>query len=395
MDRRDTEDAGGTIAVLGGGVVGITTAIHLELVGYDTTIFAARLPGDDDPGPTFASHYAAASVKPSFVTMRNLRRVLEHSQDVFGLLWEAGSMGVRRQPSFELFEEDCPDPEYAGVLHGFDRIENVEAYPRRTGAAEVFGWRFSVYFAETPAFLDRCYALYCALGGEVRRREITREEIGSLPGDVLVNCTGFWSRDLFDEPRPYEAHVGHQVLARGVPPVRDPAGRLFSYSYVTDDRAPPDQSGLVYSYPRMDALVLGGSRIPADVAPGEPWNGEIDGPTRTIDGIDVPARIVETNADLLRGYAGVDLDDAVLTARYGYRPVRDPDGEGVRIEREAVDGRPVVHNYGHGGAGVTLSWGSAAEVGSLVREVVEPDPGPVDVPVEYAVAERLAKLVRS
>ena len=44
----------------------------------------------------------------------------------------------------------------------------------------------------------------------------------------------------------------------------------------------------------------------------------------------------------------------------------------MRLEAEetvAADGssqRLLVHNYGHGGAGVTLSWGCAREVASLV-----------------------------
>ena len=228
----------------------------------------------------------------------------------------------------------------------------------------------------------------------MHRGTLTREGFLSLPADVLVNCAGLRGPDLVDDPRPMRAFVGHQIIARGLPLVRDPDGEPFAYSYTAGEATPPEQTGLAYAYPRMDCLVLGGSRIPADVEPGEPWDGEIDGPTETIDGVEVPARLVDLNADLLSGYAGVDLHDADLTARYGYRPVRDPDGEGVRLELEELDGRPLVHDYGHGGAGVTLSWGSAARVTSLVREVVEPAPAPVDVLPEFSVAERLAEFLQ-
>lgn len=40
----------------------------------------------------------------------------------------------------------------------------------------------------------------------------------------------------------------------------------------------------------------------------------------------------------------------------------------VRLEAEKVEGRTVVHNYGHGGAGVTLSWGCAEEVVEIVSQ---------------------------
>jgi D-amino-acid oxidase len=54
----------------------------------------------------------------------------------------------------------------------------------------------------------------------------------------------------------------------------------------------------------------------------------------------------------------------VLAHRVGLRPVRPQ----VRLETQAVPGgRHVVHNYGHGGAGVTLSWGCALAVAGAVN----------------------------
>jgi glycine/D-amino acid oxidase-like deaminating enzyme len=47
----------------------------------------------------------------------------------------------------------------------------------------------------------------------------------------------------------------------------------------------------------------------------------------------------------------------------GLRPFRSG---GVRLERESLADKILIHNYGHGGAGVTLSWGSAEEVADLL-----------------------------
>ncbi len=48
----------------------------------------------------------------------------------------------------------------------------------------------------------------------------------------------------------------------------------------------------------------------------------------------------------------------------GLRPAREA---GVRIEAEALpDGGLLVHNYGHGGAGVTVAWGCARAAAALV-----------------------------
>jgi D-amino-acid oxidase len=54
----------------------------------------------------------------------------------------------------------------------------------------------------------------------------------------------------------------------------------------------------------------------------------------------------------------------VLEHRAGLRPWRPE----VRLEMETVGGAAVIHNYGHGGAGVTLSWGCADRVVELAEE---------------------------
>lgn len=72
-----------------------------------------------------------------------------------------------------------------------------------------------------------------------------------------------------------------------------------------------------------------------------------------------------TTARILRGCAAIEprLRGVAVTAqRIGLRPVRPS----VRLEEERLDGRRLLHNYGHGGAGVTLSWGCAGEVTAAV-----------------------------
>lgn len=65
-----------------------------------------------------------------------------------------------------------------------------------------------------------------------------------------------------------------------------------------------------------------------------------------------------------------DLADARLIQRVaGLRPHRP---SGIRLEAERIGEKLVVHNYGHGGAGVTLSWGSAEEAAALLGEALPP-----------------------
>jgi len=58
----------------------------------------------------------------------------------------------------------------------------------------------------------------------------------------------------------------------------------------------------------------------------------------------------------------------LLSVGVGLRPWRPS----VRVEREALGRAWLIHDYGHGGAGVTLSWGCAEEVARLAVEALDP-----------------------
>lgn len=72
-----------------------------------------------------------------------------------------------------------------------------------------------------------------------------------------------------------------------------------------------------------------------------------------------------------------DLDAGPVRFIAGLRPKRRGS---YRLEAVRQGGKTVIHNYGHGGAGITLCWGCAGEVLDLVRASA-PDgrPGPVAV----------------
>ena len=55
----------------------------------------------------------------------------------------------------------------------------------------------------------------------------------------------------------------------------------------------------------------------------------------------------------------------------GLRPFR---AEGYVVEAQRIGNKLLIHNYGHGGAGITLSWGTATQAVDLVRDFVAPAP---------------------
>lgn len=149
--------------------------------------------------------------------------------------------------------------------------------------------------------------------GRITRRRV--EDLRELRGPV-VNCTGFGARALCDDA---ELQPGY-----GVAVIADRPD--FDHAIVEAD----DEERLMYVIPRTDDCVLGGyDRITP------PDDGEV-------------ARILER--------CGIDV--RVRGVVHGIRPVRTT----VRLERDGE----VIHNYGHGGAGFTLSWGCARDVLELI-----------------------------
>ena len=113
--------------------------------------------------------------------------------------------------------------------------------------------------------------------------------------------------------------------------------------WLVDDDHP---AGMVYALPHPGWVVCGGTDVGGD------WSTEPD--PRVHD--EIVARVRSVVPEL--------ADAEVLGSRVGLRPV----APSVRLARHPASGRDVVTSYGHGGAGVTLSWGCADEVVRLVGE---------------------------
>ena len=368
-----------TVAVLGGGFSGLTTGVVLQLLGYTTTIYTARRCDHSDPTvhrPTFASLYPAASILPHTVQIDALDEHMRLSTAFFDRLAQEDEFGVRWQQQVEAFEQPVDPPPYADMVRDFRMMPSdgsgLPDVPRRPGAGALYGWAATILFAETPVYRPRLYALYRLLGGTVVDRTMTPERIRNLAADAIVNCTGTGTLGLFSDSHPYDAIRG--CLLHVTPPddplaIRD--GQPFSYNYSPSMDVYPTADGTpgdVYFYPRRDAWVLGGSRRHGTLVDGA-WTGNaIMGPTTNVGGVTVPAPVLELNRELIHALTGVDVAERIERAVYGIRFTRDLDGAGVRLELSHEHGHPVVHNVGHGGAGVTLSWGCAITVARILHD---------------------------
>ncbi|MFD4327627.1 NAD(P)/FAD-dependent oxidoreductase [Nocardioides sp. NPDC058538] len=182
---------------------------------------------------------------------------------------------------------------------------------------------FTVPIAEMPVYLPWLERRITAAGGNIATGTV--EDLASLDADVVVNATGLGSRELVGDVSLYPVQGQIVVLGPGA----------------TEEWLEAEGDAPSYVFPRGGDTIVGGTSVP------HAWDQSPD--PRTAERIlaDATAAVPEiANAE-------------VRAHLVGLRPARPS----VRLERE---GR-VVHCYGHGGAGVTLSWGCASEVASLVE----------------------------
>lgn len=313
------------VRVVGAGVIGLTTAVLLSQRGDRVSVWSA------DPPLATTSAVAAAVWYPYRV--EPAERVLPWSAaslQVFAELAREPAAAVRWCEVLELFREPVADPWWREAVPTFGRAAPGVLPP---GYADGYALRLPVVVMDR--YLGYLQDRVAGAGGAVTMRLVGRLEEAAAGVDAVVSCVGTGARQLLPDPAVYP--VRGQVVV-----VRNPGIERC----LLDTHNP---AGVTYVIPRGDDCVLGGT------VEQDEWGLE-------------PSPI-ESEA-ILRRCTALEprLSGAeVLEHRVGLRPGRRP----VRLDVARLDdGTPVVHQHGHGGAGVTLSWGSAAEAVGLLDEAL-------------------------
>ena len=305
------------VIVIGAGVSGLSSAIRLLEAGQDVEIVAREAPAQTTSAVAAAIWYPyrAAPAERMLTWGSATYRELER-------LAAVPETGAVMREGVELFREPAPDPWWAATVSGF-RHARPDELPE--GFAD--GYRMRLPVADMSIYLGWLEREVLRLGGRITRRTVERIADLADTAEVVVNCAGLGAREL----------VGDRSLfgVRGQVSVVDaPDVSRFVF----------DQSAMTVVIPRVSDVVIG-------VTAEEQVEEVAVDPSVATALRTRAAQLVPTLATA-----------RVLADRAGIRPCRPT----IRLEREVVDGLPVVHNYGHGGAGVTLSWGCANEVARLV-----------------------------
>jgi D-amino-acid oxidase len=309
------------VAIVGAGVSGLTCGVLFAEREYRTAIFA------EETAQRTTSAAAAAAWFPYDAEPADavIAWALETYKLLVDLARERGTgVSIIELRQFSRTGE-IQIPQWA-IRLGARQINRGEVLPAFT-----HGFMMNVPLMDTTIYLDYLAKRFLAAGGEINGNvRFEKLEDVSPAFDLVINCAGIGARELVQDID-LEPHRGQIAIVQKID--------NLSCAIVCDD--PP----LMYAIPRTNDCVFGGTNDISD-------NLDAD-PTAT-------ARILDECSRVLK----VD-NPTVLAERVGLRPFRK---SGVCLERGRLrDGRAVIHNYGHGGSGFTLSWGCADNVFRIAR----------------------------
>ncbi|MFJ6631902.1 FAD-dependent oxidoreductase [Streptomyces sp. NPDC091376] len=316
----------GDVIVVGSGVIGLTTAVVLAEEGRRVRVWT-REPAQASTSAVAGALWWPYRIEPaalagewSLASLRVYEELAKRPEETGVRLVAGVHSGVR--------QADLGP--WAGQLAG--RVREPVPGELPDGVTSALWARLPLI--DMPVHLDWLRARFEAAGGTVETRGVGSLDEAAAEAKAVVNCTGLGSRDLVPDP--------------GMTPVR---GQLVLVENPGIDTwftaADEASSELTYFFPQPGRLILGGT------AGEHSWSLEPDPATATA--------IVERCARIRPEIASA----RVLGHRVGLRPSR---AGGVRLSAApgSHDSR-LIHNYGHGGAGVTVAWGCAHAAAALAR----------------------------
>jgi D-amino-acid oxidase len=310
-----------SVAIVGAGVSGLTCGVAFAERGFEVKIFAEQVATRTTSGAAGALWFPY-DAEPA-------EKVIPWALATYQLLVDL-SKDPRTGVSIIELRQYCRTgkiqiPDWAPVVSSeVERSFNIPGL-------FTDGFSLRVPLIDTTIYLDYLIERLQKSSGEINAN-VRFEKLGDVDPkfELVINCGGIGARDLANDAD-LEPHRGQVAI---VPKIDN-----LNCAIVCDD-AP-----LMYVIPRTNDCVFGGTN---DVS----YNLEPDSRT--------------TKAIVAECSRVLKIDNPrVARERVGLRPFRK---SGVRLEKEKLrDGRTVIHNYGHGGSGFTLSWGCAREVFELAK----------------------------
>jgi D-amino-acid oxidase len=357
-----------SVLVIGAGVSGLTTALCLVRKGFAVTVLA------DSFAPRVTSVVAGAlwewppavcGYHRDILSLARSKAWCRSSLQIFSeLALRSAETGVFVRPVSYYFKRPIEEDSFhlAKMNELKDEVRGFRHDPALIGEHEINpelglqdAYTHLAPMVDTDRYMqwllrqvrkEGCRVVEGKISGRLsdQATSLTKE----FGAEAIVNCGGLGSRELTAEPMyPLRgALVRVKNDGRAMPRITD--AHCVSLDHTSQE------TSFVFIVPRgEDMLVLGGLAEPDE------WDLEIG-----LHNYEPVRQMYQRCVQFMPRLGKAEID-AAEPVRVGLRPMRSP---GIRLEAEPR--ARIVHNYGHGGSGVTFSWGCALEVVDLVERAL-------------------------
>ena len=311
------------IAIIGAGISGMSTAFLLMQKKHRIAVYSKAF------SPNITSDRAAAFWFPYHV--RNDRRGIgwcRTSYDYYKKLAKQKETGISIHQLIKVLRKGIEEEEPIWIdLMPEDSYRIMHANELSSNVAK--GYDIQVPLIETQIFLPYLQMQLQQKGVQFIKKEINHFDELTGDNDIVINCSALGSVNLCNDESiiPVKGQVGLLAPKKDLP------------IYLDNEK-------LLYIVPRKDAIIVGGT-----------YEEGIE--TETTDPL-VIERLLNNAYEVLPELK----QQRVIGSWSGLRPHRPE----VRVEHK--EGTNIIHNYGHGGSGFTLSFGCAEEVAGIVDRLL-------------------------
>jgi D-amino-acid oxidase len=357
----------GSVLVIGAGVSGLTTALSLARDGLEVKVVAEK------PASQCVSAVAGAlwewppavcGYHHDQISLARSKEWCMQAYEIFGGLAADPTTGVyMRMSNFYFTHKIEESPHDLSKMN--ELAPRVTGFVRDPGLAEANGvspgYGIQDAYAHIAPMIDtNVYTdwllkqvenegipvTWARVNGRLADQEKSLRDAYGV--DAIVNCTGLGAAELHDKPMyPLRGALVRVINDGSRMPKIDQA------HCVSHDERHGDEQDIVFIVPRGEGLVVLGG-----LAERDEWDTNISlenhQPVR-----DMYDRCIRFMPDIEK--AQIDPAEPV---RAGLRPFR---GQNVCLETEP--GTNIVHNYAHGGAGFSFSWGCAREAVAMTKQL--------------------------
>lgn len=314
------------IIVIGAGVSGLTSAVCLAEAGWPVRVWTAAMPRQTTSAVAGAV-WGPRAMEPAAMALAWTERSLHE----FRRLAADPTTGVRMAQGMSVGDFPQGFPHGEAMPPGVDLIPDlVPADAADIPDGSPAGFRATMPLIDMPRYLDYLTRRLRAAGCCIELHPIRSLAEAALAAPIVINCAGLGARELADDDTVRPLFGQHVVLSN--------PGLSQLFMQLTGE------SEWTCIFPHPQRVVCGGISI------ADRWDTAVD--PMVTDRILQRCRAVEPRL----------AEATVIETITGLRP----DRPSVRVEADALAGALCIHNYGHGGDGVTLSWGCAREVARLV-----------------------------